>query len=417
MRERKILGVSARGEMLRRTGQQREQSAAAGLGPGCAAREAGRNRGAGERFFEIRHVTSRRVQRDRHTVEGDATRRLGKNPARNLDALLHLARRRDDLDRIVERALGRCLVAEEVILKPRDRFRRRGCTGRGRRRDAESRGEHRERDRVALRHGREHRGRARRERRVQFALERRADRDVEHQDRHRGVARRRIGTNDRGRQREHRRAVDQARVVKLGLELTQHRGKRRADPLQRCQLVRANSCKADLAQRAGERARKSGTVGQPGRNSPARRRRRVCKSHARPPPRRRVRQPARGRHETDARRRARRAGASGSSDERRRARAARSKRARDRRRLVGAPPAPSPRRMAQAPGAIARPRRDDRPRAASIRLYGVEASWRATALGAAPSSNRLPPKRTPQARRCGFMNSAQEIQDGVISIW
>ncbi len=78
------------------------------------------------------------------------------------------------------------------------------------------------------------------------------------------MARRRIGVNDRSRQREHRRAVDQARVVKLGLELTQHRGERRADPLQRRQLVRANSCKADLAQRAGERARKSGTVANRG---------------------------------------------------------------------------------------------------------------------------------------------------------
>ena len=103
--------------MLRRTGQQREQSAAAGLGPGCAAREAGRNRGAGERLFEIRHVTSRRVQGNRHAVEGDAAIRLGKNPARDLDALLHLARRRNDLNRIVERALGRCLVAEQIILQ------------------------------------------------------------------------------------------------------------------------------------------------------------------------------------------------------------------------------------------------------------------------------------------------------------
>ena len=111
--------------MLGGAGQQREQRAAAGLGPGGAAREAGRNRGAGERLFEIRHVTSRRVQRDRDTVEGDAAVGLGKNPARDLDALLHLARRRDDFDRIVERALGRGLVAEEIILKPRDRFRRR----------------------------------------------------------------------------------------------------------------------------------------------------------------------------------------------------------------------------------------------------------------------------------------------------
>ena len=170
LRERKILRVAARGEMLGRAGQQREQGAAAGLRASGAAREAGRNRSAGERFFEIRHVTSRRVQSDRHPVEGDAAGRLGKNPARNLDALLHLARRRDDFDRIVELALGRRLVAEQKILKPRDRFRAQGRTGRGRRRDAKRRSEHRERGGVALGHGREYRGRARGERRVQFAL-------------------------------------------------------------------------------------------------------------------------------------------------------------------------------------------------------------------------------------------------------
>ncbi len=125
LRERKILGVAARREMLGGAGQQREQSAAAGLGPGGAAREAGRNRGAIERFFQIRHVTSRRMQRDRDTIEANAAVRLGKNPARDLDAFLHLARRRDDFDGIVERALGRRLVAEEIILQPRDRFRRR----------------------------------------------------------------------------------------------------------------------------------------------------------------------------------------------------------------------------------------------------------------------------------------------------
>ena len=235
------------------------------------------------------------------------------------------------------------------------------------------------------RHGREHRGRARGERRVQFALERRADRDVEHQDRHRGVARRRIGVDDRGRQREHRRAVDQVRVVKLGLELAQHRGKRSADRVERRQLIRADSRQTDLAQRAGERARKSGTVGHRREIAQRAGRRRVCRSRARPPLRRRVRRPAPGRRETDARRRARRAAAPGSSDERRRARAARSKRAPGRRRPAGAPPAPSLRRMAQAPGAIARPPRDDRRRAASKRLSGVEASGRAPALRPRPA--------------------------------
>ena len=74
------------------------------------------------------------------------------------------------------------------------------------------------------------------------------------------MARRRIGVHYRGRQREHRRAVDQARVVKLGLELSQHRGQRNADRVERRQLVRADSRQTDLAQRARERARKSGTV-------------------------------------------------------------------------------------------------------------------------------------------------------------
>ncbi len=262
--ERKILRVAARREMLGRASQQREQGAATGLGASRAARKAGRNRGPGERLFEIRHVTSRRVQSDCHPVERDASGRLGKNPARNFDALLHLARRRDDFDRIVELALGRGLVAEQVILKPRDRSRARGCAGRGRRCHAKRRGEHRERGRVAFGHCCEYRGRARGERRVQFALERRADRDIEHQDRHRGVARRRIGLDDSGRQREHARAVDQVRVAKLGLELAQHRGERRADFFQRRQLRRADSRQPNLAQRAGERARKSRTVGNRG---------------------------------------------------------------------------------------------------------------------------------------------------------
>ncbi|MGH7212066.1 MAG: hypothetical protein ACREF1_11475 [Acetobacteraceae bacterium] len=75
------------------------------------------------------------------------------------------------------------------------------------------------------------------------------------------MARWRIGADDPGRQSEHGRAVDQARVVKLGLELTQHRGKRRADRVERRQLMRADSRQADLLKRARERARKSGTVG------------------------------------------------------------------------------------------------------------------------------------------------------------
>ena len=75
------------------------------------------------------------------------------------------------------------------------------------------------------------------------------------------MARRRIGVHDRGRQREHRRAVDQARIVKLGLELTQHRGERSADRVERRQLLRADSRQTNFAQRAGERARKPGTVG------------------------------------------------------------------------------------------------------------------------------------------------------------
>ena len=258
--EREVLGIAAGGKMLGRARQQCQQRAAPRLGTAGAAREAGRNRGARERLLEIRHVTTRRMQRDRDTVEGDAAVGLGKDSTRDLDALLHLTRRRNHFDRVVERPLGRGLAAEEIILKPRDRFRRGAGARRGRRCDAERRREHRERNRVALRHGREYRGRASGERGVQLALHGRADRDVEHQDRHRGVARRRIGPDDRGRQREHRRAVDQMRPVKLGLELAQHRGQRGADFVERRQLIRTDSRQTDLTQRAGERARKSGAV-------------------------------------------------------------------------------------------------------------------------------------------------------------
>ena len=61
------------------------------------------------------------MQRDRDTVEGDVVVGLGKDfLMRNLDALLHLTRRRNHFDRVVERPLGRGLAAEEIILKPRD---------------------------------------------------------------------------------------------------------------------------------------------------------------------------------------------------------------------------------------------------------------------------------------------------------
>jgi len=123
LRERHVLGEAAGGEALRLAGEQRQERPPRGIGPGGAAREEGRDRGAAERLFQMRPVLGGRAEEDGHPVEGHAARRLGLHAARDLDALACLARPGGEGDAVVERGRRGLAELEEVRLERVERAR------------------------------------------------------------------------------------------------------------------------------------------------------------------------------------------------------------------------------------------------------------------------------------------------------
>ena len=117
LRERKIFREAARREIFRGAAKQREHRATAGLGAPRAAREVGRDVRAGERLLQVRRVANGVVQQHRDPIEGHAAPRLGIDSARDLDALVHLAGRRNHRHGFVNVALGRRSIGEQMCLQ------------------------------------------------------------------------------------------------------------------------------------------------------------------------------------------------------------------------------------------------------------------------------------------------------------
>ena len=112
LRERKILREAARREIFRGTAKQREHRAAAGLGAPRAAREVSWDISAGKRLLQVGRVADGVVQQHGDSIEGDAAPRLGIDSARDLDALVHLARRRNHCHGFVHVALDWSSIGE-----------------------------------------------------------------------------------------------------------------------------------------------------------------------------------------------------------------------------------------------------------------------------------------------------------------
>src|SRR5216684_2284260 len=123
LRQRKILGEAARREIFGGASEQREQRAPARFGPRRSACEIRGNPRTIERLLQVRRVANRRMQEHGDLVKWDATSDLRLDSARNLDALLHLARRREKVNRSIERAFRRRRLGEEIALQSKDRRR------------------------------------------------------------------------------------------------------------------------------------------------------------------------------------------------------------------------------------------------------------------------------------------------------
>ena len=261
LRERDILGEAARGEIFGRAGQQRQQRAAAGLGPTRAARKVGGNSGTLERLLQIGRITRALVQQDRDSIEAHAGARLGLDSPRDLDALVHLAGRRDHRNGIVEIALGRRGVGKQMVLQTDQRTvalaLRLSARVRG---DAERFFKKARGARVAVRNGRENLRRATRERRDELRFERGFDRHIDQQRRQGNETRRRLLARRRGSGLQHRGTVRQFRGAELRVELLEHRGDRGAARAEVKKAAGGNIVVTDFRERARQCAGEARTI-------------------------------------------------------------------------------------------------------------------------------------------------------------
>ena len=93
LRERKVFGIAAGRKILGRAGKQREQRTPSRTRTPGAKRKIGGDIGAIECLLQARQVAHRVMQENRDSIEAHARASLVIDSPRNLDALVHLARR------------------------------------------------------------------------------------------------------------------------------------------------------------------------------------------------------------------------------------------------------------------------------------------------------------------------------------
>ena len=259
--------------MLRRARQQREERPTGGVGPPGAAVEPSGHPCAPERVLEEAEIAVWRADKDRDLVEPDARSRSPKNATRDLHAFTAFPRRGKELDRAVERALGRLRVGGEQELPQASQVVRWGHTPltrrlTGRRRQFPShRHEPPNRVAIAMRDGRRHARGSRDHGCYEVAFGRVFDPDIEQDDhvfQRRGATDRRVTrglTNQPGGRGEQIRPVDGGRAVEGGLEVLEEAGEVGTGERERRQIAAADPGQAQFLERPGQRAREPGCRG------------------------------------------------------------------------------------------------------------------------------------------------------------
>jgi hypothetical protein len=219
--------------------------------PPGAAIEPRRDVGTAQRVFEKAEVTLRRPDEDGHLVEAHAAARFRQHPAHDLDALASLAGGREKLERSVQLAARRLLVAEEKLPETGQVIADAGagCLG-----HATHRLEVSNPVSIAGRHGGQHRRCAADDGSHELALGRMFQRQIE-QDHYGGAAA--VLFHRLRRDAEQPRAIDRSRVAETALEPIEQHGEVGTSERERGKRAAWKPREPQLLERARQRARES----------------------------------------------------------------------------------------------------------------------------------------------------------------